>query len=35
MPWNLSELSSKRKALLYALIDIRVDNAKNIARSKE
>ncbi len=35
MPWELSELSSKRKALLYALIDIQLDNADRIAKNKD
>lgn len=35
MPWTLSDMTSKQKALLYALIDLRVENAEKIAKSKE
>lgn len=35
MPWTLSDMTSKQKALLYALIDLQVENAEKIAKSKE
>lgn len=35
MPWTLSELTGRQKALLYALIDIRLDNADKIAKNKD
>lgn len=34
MPWELLELTSKQKALLYALIELQLENAKHII-SKE
>lgn len=35
MPWELSELTSKQKALLYALIDIHLEKTKNMKKTKK
>lgn len=34
MPWELEELTKKRKAVLYGLIEIRLENDKNM-RAKQ
>lgn len=34
MPWELEELTKKQKAVLYGLIEIRLENDKNM-RAKQ